>query len=174
MTASTTSSVSPPATLYLLLQLARHAASGPTWMASLDAAAVAGIPTDTRELLQRVAFTVSAFDSDEFVALTGLPDTEAFEHLDRAIVLGVLEPATIGYRFRHRLVREALLRYVPPHRLRRIHRDAADRLSSAASSPARIAHHLVLGRRRPRVPSPTSSRRPRRRRHSVRIVTCRR
>ena len=45
---------------YLLLQLARHAASGPTWMASIDAAAVAGIPADTRELLQRVASTGSA------------------------------------------------------------------------------------------------------------------
>jgi len=129
---------------YLLLQLARHAASGPTWMASIDAAAVAGIPGDTRELLQRVATTGSAFDSDEFVALTGLPDAAAFEHLDRAIALGVLEPATIGYRFRHRLVREALLRDVPPHRLRRIHRDAAERLASVGASPARVAHHLVL------------------------------
>jgi DNA-binding SARP family transcriptional activator/tetratricopeptide (TPR) repeat protein len=128
---------------YLLLQLARHAASGPTWVASIDAAAVAGIPPDTRELLQRVATAGSAFDSDEFVALTGLADGDAFEHLDRAISLGVLEPATIGYRFRHRLVREALLRDVPPHRLRRIHRDAAERLATLGASPARIGHHLV-------------------------------
>ena len=49
------------------------------------------------------------FDIDEFVALSGLPDDDAFAHLDHAVALRILEPADAGYRFRHRLVRDALL-----------------------------------------------------------------
>ena len=59
-------------------------AGGPSWAADLDVLAVAGIPPATRELLQRVAVAGSTFDIDEFVALSGLPDEEAFAQLDHA------------------------------------------------------------------------------------------
>ena len=48
-----------------------------------------------------------------------------------------------GYRFRHPLLREALLEQVPAHRRRQLHRDAAQRLEALGASPARVAHHLV-------------------------------
>ncbi|MDH4075357.1 MAG: hypothetical protein OEW29_05415 [Acidimicrobiia bacterium] len=40
-------------------------------------------------------------------------------------------------------MRDALLEEVPPHRRRRIHRDAADRLIGLGASSARIGHHLL-------------------------------
>ena len=128
---------------YVAIELAERASSGPTWAAELDALAVAGIPPATREVLQRVAVAGSAFDIDEFVALSGLADDEAFAQLDQAVALRVLEPAEAGYRFRHQLVRDALLEDLPPHRRQRIHRDTAERLESLGASPARVGHHLV-------------------------------
>ena len=46
-------------------------------------------------------------------------EDEAFDHLDAALAALVVEPASAGYRFRHGLVRDALLDDVPPHRRRR-------------------------------------------------------
>jgi len=127
---------------YMAIELGERA-GGPSWAADLDVLAVAGIPPATRELLQRVAVAGSTFDIDEFVALSGLPDEEAFGQLDHAIALRILEPADAGFRFRHRLVRDALLEDLPPHRRQRIHRDTADRLEALGASPARVGHHLV-------------------------------
>ena len=124
-------------------ELARRAANEPQWVQALDANMIGGIAPTTREVLQRVAVVGSSFDTDEFVALSGLPEAEAFDHLDRAIDALLVEPASSGYRFRHGLVRDALLEDVPPHRRRRIHRDAAGRLIELEASPARIGHHLL-------------------------------
>ena len=127
---------------YMAIELAERA-GGPSWVADLDVLAVAGIPPATRELLQRVAVAGSTFDIDEFVALSGLPTEEAFAQLDHAIALRILEPADAGFRFRHRLVRDALREDLPPHRRQRIHRDTADRLEALGASPARVGHHLI-------------------------------
>ena len=124
-------------------ELARRAAAEPHWVQALDANMVSGIEPATREVLQRVAVVGSSFDTDEFVALSGLPEDDAFAHLDRALAALVVEPSSAGYRFRHGLVRDALLDDLPPHRRRRIHRDAAERLIELGASAARIGHHLL-------------------------------
>ncbi len=124
-------------------ELARRAANEPRWVQALDANMIGGIAPATREVLQRVAIVGSSFDTDEFVALSGLPEEEAFDHLDDALAALIVEPASTGYRFRHGLVRDALLDDVPPHRRRRIHRDAASRLIELQASAARIGHHLL-------------------------------
>ena len=124
-------------------ELARRAATEPAWVRTLDANMIGGIAAGTREVLQRVAVVGSSFDTDEFVALSGLPEEDAFDHLDVALAALIVEPANSGYRFRHALVRDALLEDVPPHRRRRIHRDAAHRLIELRASPARIGHHLL-------------------------------
>ena len=78
-------------------ELARRAANEPRWVQALDANMIGGIAPATREILQRVAVVGSTFDTDEFVALSGLPETAAFDHLDRAL-------AALGRRAReHRL-----------------------------------------------------------------------
>ncbi len=124
-------------------ELARRAAAEPEWVQALDASMVSGIEPATREVLQRVAVIGATFDTDEFVALSGVSEHLAFDHLDRALAALVVEPTSAGYRFRHALVREALLDDVPPHRRRRIHQDAAERLIELDVSAARIAHHLL-------------------------------
>ncbi|HEX2381501.1 MAG TPA: AAA family ATPase [Acidimicrobiales bacterium] len=124
-------------------ELARRAAKEPRWVHGLDANMIGGIAPATREALQRVAVVGSSFDTDEFVALSGMQEDDAFDLLDDALAARVVEPASAGYRFRHTLVREALLEDVPPHRRRRIHRDAANRLIDLHASPARIGHHLL-------------------------------
>ena len=124
-------------------ELARRAAEEPQWVQGLDANTIGGVAQATRDVLQRVAVVGSSFDTDEFVALSGLPEEEAFDRLDDALAALLVEPTSTGYRFRHGLVRQALLDDVPPHRQRRIHRDAAQRLIELHASAARIGHHLM-------------------------------
>jgi hypothetical protein len=85
----------------------------------------------------------AALDTDEFVALSGLAEAEAFGHLDDALAARIVEPASAGYRFRHCLIRDALTGEVPAHRRRQVHRDTARRLVELGASPVRIGHHLL-------------------------------
>lgn len=124
-------------------ELARRAATEPAWTATLDAFIVGGVPSTTREVLQRVAVVGATFDTDEFVAISQLDECDAFEHLDVALGCAIVEPTDRGYRFRHGLVRDALLADVPPHRRRLVHRRAAEWLIETGSSSARIGHHLM-------------------------------
>ncbi len=119
--------------------------AGAGWAEALEASLLAGLRPATREVLQRVAVAGACFDTDEFVALSGLAEEEAFGHLDDALAAELVEPAAAGYRFRHCLIREALTGAVPAHRRRRIHRDTARRLIGLSASPARIGHHLLAG-----------------------------
>jgi DNA-binding SARP family transcriptional activator len=128
---------------FAVRELARRVTDEPDWAMALDAETIAGIPSSTRQVLQRVAVVGASFDTDEFVALSGQTERDAFEHLDRALAADIIEPASAGYRFGHALVREALVADVPPHRRRLIHRDAAQRLEQLGASPARIGHHLL-------------------------------
>jgi tetratricopeptide (TPR) repeat protein len=124
-------------------ELARRWAEEPDWVRLVDVNTIGGLPPATRELLQRVAVIGLTFDTDQFVALAGVPEQASFAHLDRAIEARVIEPGEAGYRFRHGLIRDALLGDLPPHRHRVIHRDAAERLEELGASPAQIGHHLI-------------------------------
>ncbi len=128
---------------FAVIQLARRVASQPRGKPPLDAGMIGGILPATCEVLQRVAVIGSSFDTDEFVALSGLAEGTAFNHLDAALAALIVEPASTGYRFRHSLVRDALLEDLTPHRRRQIHRDAATRLIELGASAARIGHHLL-------------------------------
>ena len=136
---------------FLVTELARRAVlipglipgAGRDWAQALRASMFGGLPTATRDVLQRVAVSGSSFDTDEFVALSGLAEEEAFGHLDAALAARIIEPASAAYRFRHCLIRDALTEEVPPHRRRQVHRDTAQRLIELGGSPARIGRHLV-------------------------------
>src|SRR5690606_27623495 len=87
---------------FALRELARRAAEEPGWTMALDVNLVAGADPATRTALQRVAVIGTVFDTDEFVALSGLDEDDALDALDRALATGIVEPATdSGYRFRH-------------------------------------------------------------------------
>lgn len=96
-----------------------------------------------RTVLEHVATAGSTFDTDEFLALSGLPEEEAFDCLDAALAALVVERTSAGYRFRHPLIRDALLAEIPQHRERALHRACAQRLIALDASPARIGHHLL-------------------------------
>ena len=96
-----------------------------------------------RTALEPVATTGSTFDTDEFLSLSGLPEEEAYDCLDAALAALVIERTLGGYRFRHPLIRDALLEAIPPHRRRVLHRVCAERLAALDASPARIGHHLL-------------------------------
>ncbi len=101
----------------------------------------------TIALLQRLAVAGDDLDAASVVALTGLAEAEAFDLLDTAIAAGVLVVSAAGYRFRHELVRQALVEPVPQHRRIAIHRDAARRLVERGADPSLIAHHWLQGGR---------------------------
>ncbi|MGY1670440.1 ATP-binding protein [Geodermatophilus sp. SYSU D00710] len=104
---------------------------------------LAACPPGTEEVLRRVAVAGGTVDTDEFVALSGVDEETAFGHLDAVLAAGLLEPADVGYRFRTDRVRERLLADLPPHRLQRLHRDAAAALEAVGAAPARVGAHLV-------------------------------
>lgn len=126
---------------FALVEFARRGTADDA--SSVAAALASSVPRDTHGVMQRVAVSGMTFDTDEFLALAALPDDEAFEHLDIALAAQVVERTESGYRFRHALVRDALLRELAPHNQRRAHRDAAAHLERVGASPARVGHHLL-------------------------------
>jgi hypothetical protein len=98
---------------------------------------------EVRDALARVAIAGTRFDTDQFVALCGEDEEQAFDLLDRALDGEVLEHTAGGYQFRHGLMRESLLDDLAPHRRRLVHRDAAHRFEAMGAPPSRVAHHLI-------------------------------
>ena len=80
-------------------------------------------------------------------ATTGLPEPDAFRLLDAGLKAGALTASGARYRFRHELVRQALVEQVLPHHRIAMHRDAARRLVTAGAEPAVIARHWLGGGR---------------------------
>lgn len=115
----------------------------PEHLSAVVSASFASISDGLRDALTRAAVSGLKFDTDQFVALSGLDDERAFDLLDEGLSTGVLEHTAGGYRFRHGLVRESLLERLAPHRRRRVHQDAAKRFEEMGAPPSRIAHHLI-------------------------------
>jgi DNA-binding SARP family transcriptional activator/tetratricopeptide (TPR) repeat protein len=128
---------------FVLLELSVRAEAGTGTMSTVEEAVLGTVPADTRQVLQRAALLGTSFDTDEFIAVSELGDSDAFAHLDRALGMRILEHTGVRYRFRHALIRDALLQPLPPHHRRRLHRLTAERLVDLDASPARIGHHLL-------------------------------
>ena len=96
-------------------------------------------------MLRQLAVAGAEFDPAGVLALTGLGEPDAFAMLDAGLEAGALTVAGARYRFRHELVRQALVEQVPPHRRIAMHRHAARRLAAAGAEPALIARHWLDG-----------------------------
>jgi tetratricopeptide (TPR) repeat protein len=98
-------------------------------------------------MLRRLAVAGDDLDPVDVPALTGLSEADAFALLDTALENGALTVIDGRYRFRHELVRQALVGQVPPHRRITIHRETAGRLARAGAAPALVARHWLAGGR---------------------------
>ncbi len=128
---------------FRILEAAREARSGTRTLA------VSGLPPAALTMFRRVALLGSAFTTDELLAAAGVGEAEAYAHLETALATSVVEPAESGYRFRHALVREALLSTFPPHERSRAGAELAEQLAALGASPARVAHLFLASGRAP-------------------------
>ena len=128
---------------FAAIELARTAASGDDRGGPTGALVLRGLGDAAISALTKVAVLGTEFDTDEYVAVAGVGEAQAYALLDEALVGGVIERMAAGYRFRHSLVRDALLDGLPPHRLLPLHRRAAEALRGLSASPARIGHQLL-------------------------------
>jgi DNA-binding SARP family transcriptional activator/tetratricopeptide (TPR) repeat protein len=131
---------------FAVIEMARASRSGTTPRGAA-ALGLDRLAVKTREALQRVAIIGTSFDTDEFVALTGLPEPEAYAALDAALAAYVVVHTGSGFRFRHALIRDALLDDIAPAQQRAFHHRAASGLQAIGGAPGRIAHHLIAAGR---------------------------
>jgi DNA-binding SARP family transcriptional activator/tetratricopeptide (TPR) repeat protein len=136
---------------FLTLELAQSAVAGVPALVPTARDAVASRFVDLDEgtvaMLRRLALAGDDLDPAGVVALTGSSEAEAFALLDAALRAGVLVVSGARYRFRHELVRQALVEQLPPHQRLAVHRDTALRLAGADASPGLIARHWLDGGR---------------------------
>lgn len=128
---------------FAVVEAARLAGPGGVPGGGAGTALLGLLDPTARAVLECVAVAGATFDTDEFLALSGVAEDEAFDCLDAALATMVIERTPSGYQFRHRLIREALLDAMPAHRLRVQHRACAQRLARLGASPARVGHHLL-------------------------------
>ena len=131
---------------FAVIEMARAVSSGTTARGA-GALGLDRLSVKTRDALQRVAVVGISFDTDEFVVLTGLPESEAYAALDAAVAASVVLHTGSGFRFRHALIRDALLEDIAPAQQRGFHHQAASRLRAIGAGPTRIAHHLIAAGR---------------------------
>ncbi|HWE55768.1 MAG TPA: AAA family ATPase [Acidimicrobiales bacterium] len=92
---------------------------------------LADLPADQRRVIDMAAVLGRTFDWQLLVECTDLGDEGAGQALERARVLGILDPGRSGsdLRFRHSLTREAVLGSIPSHLRAGLARSALDRLT---------------------------------------------
>ena len=103
------------------------------------------VPAATLETLKWMALAGDAFDAATAAALSPDAEERSFSVLDAALASGVLVLSGARYRFRHDLVRQALIEQIPPHRRLKMHRQAAQRLVELDAAPALVASHWIDG-----------------------------
>ena len=136
---------------FLTLELARSAVAGVPALVATARDAIASrfidLGEDAVATLRRVALASDELEPSAAVALTGSSDAEAFALLDEALATGILIVSGGHYRFRHELVRQALIDQLAPHQRLALHRDTAQRLIGAGAPPGLIARHWLAGDR---------------------------
>jgi DNA-binding SARP family transcriptional activator len=122
------------------LEAARAAAAGE------GDVAVAGLREEHLQVLRRVALLGAGFSTDELLAVSGVPEHEAYAALEAGLVAAAVVPAESGYRFRHALVREGLLASFPVPERARAGKHVAEALVSLGAPATRVARlYLASG-----------------------------
>ncbi len=128
---------------FLLVELASSTVAGVPALArtASDVIAARFVDLDTAEVeaVQRLALGPGDLAPAEAMALATAPECDGHELLDAALRSGVIVVAEGRYRFRHELVRRALLERMPPHVRLATAAEAAERLDAAGAPPALVA-----------------------------------
>ena len=103
------------------------------------------VPDAVLATLKWMALAGDDFDAGTALALTPYAESQAFMALDLALDAGVLVLSGARYRFRHDLVRQALIEQIPPHQRLKMHRQAAQRLAELDAPPVLVARHWLDG-----------------------------
>lgn len=123
---------------FAALELARRHASGVT-----DTGVLPILPGPVTATFSRVALLGMTFTLDELLAVAEVDEEEAYRHLDVALSSLVVEPGEVGHRFRHPLVREALIAQLSPSAALTARRDVAHRLAELGAPATRVAHQYL-------------------------------
>lgn len=128
---------------FLVLELARSAVAGVPALVRNASDAITARLVDLDEQtcagLRRLALAGGELGGNMAVALTGTGEGDTNTLLDAALRSGVLVVSDVGYRFRHDLVRQALMEGIPPHARVSIHGETAARLAEAEAPPGLVA-----------------------------------
>jgi DNA-binding SARP family transcriptional activator len=143
---------------FAAIELARTAAAAkdhklPASAADAILERLCDVPDHVLALLKWLAVCGDSFGMTTIEALADCAKSAPLAALDACLTEGVLLPAGDSYRFRHDLVRQALLDQVPAHRRVKMHQAIAELLAERDAAPADIAWHwLAAGKRRNAVP----------------------
>jgi DNA-binding SARP family transcriptional activator/tetratricopeptide (TPR) repeat protein len=103
------------------------------------------VPDSALALLHWLALCGDRFDVATVEALAAGAHAAPMPALDACLSEGVLVPSGSEYRFRHDLVRQALVDQVPPHRRVKMHRRIAELLAEQDAAPEEVARHWLEG-----------------------------
>lgn len=136
---------------FLVLEVARSPVAGvpslsPSGREAVLARLVDLAPDDVA-LLERLALAGDSLDPGTLVAVTGATEDVVSRCVDQALRTGVLLVDGATYRFRHDLVRQALIERVPPHHRAVAHREMAAALTDAGAPALLVARHWMAGGR---------------------------
>ncbi len=121
---------------FTALELARGPVTG-------SPAVLPALPAAVLSTLQRLALLGSTFTTDELLAVSGVDEDEAYRQLEVALTGMFVERAEPGYRFRHALVRDLLLRAMSPSVESTAVRAVAEALAKTNAPPGRVARQLL-------------------------------
>lgn len=104
---------------------------------------LSGLGDPALEALRRVALLGSAFTTDELLAVSGLDEDATYAALAAGLETSVVEPGETGYRFRHALVRDAVLDTFSAHERSRAGREVAEILADRGAPATRVARLFI-------------------------------
>lgn len=117
----------------------------PTTVADAIAERMCDVPASTQAVLRWLALAGDEFSVASAEAVAACAGVPAFPALDSALAAGVLLVSDTRYRFRHELVRQALIGQIPPHRRQRMHREIATAMADSDAPAACVAGHWQSG-----------------------------
>jgi DNA-binding SARP family transcriptional activator/tetratricopeptide (TPR) repeat protein len=121
---------------FSILELGRSGEGSPSGVLPVLAAPVVAT-------FQRAAALGPTFTTDEFLAVAEVSEEEAYRHLEVGVASLLVEAAEAGYRFRHALVREALLESMSPRARSTAEREIAEALAQLGEPPGRVARRFL-------------------------------